>query len=371
MAAWDERLSVITRAHAGALIRRDAQPVVALSGARLPDVGALGAVSERRRLRLPRPAAGRDGVRLRRAGGRARAHRPRGRAAVPRGRRPALVASGRAAAACGLDSPTTSPGCRTSSITTCASRATRRCSTRRRRSSTMRQLDAARARGLRPAERVRARRATVYEHCVRALDKACTAGEHGLPLIGIGDWNDGMNRVGVDGKGESVWLAWFLVRTLGLFAVHAERRRDAGAAAVRVSGPTRTPPPSRRNGVGRRLVSPRVLRRRHAARLRSRARSAASIRSPRAGASSPAPATRQRQRLAMRSLEEHLVREDARLLMLLTPPFDVTPLDPGLHQGLPAGRARERRAVHPCRALGRARHRAPSATAIGPSSSSR
>src|SRR6185436_15226073 len=52
--------------------------------------------------------------------------------------------------------------------------------------------------------------ATVYEHCLLALRRACTTGPHGLPLIGIGDWNDGMNRVGVAGRGESVWLGWFL-----------------------------------------------------------------------------------------------------------------------------------------------------------------
>src|SRR5262249_49459495 len=56
--------------------------------------------------------------------------------------------------------------------------------------------------------------ASVHEHCVRALRRAATAGPHGLPLIGGGDWNDGMNRVGIDGKGESVWLGWFLIATM-------------------------------------------------------------------------------------------------------------------------------------------------------------
>ena len=71
---------------------------------------------------------------------------------------------------------------------------------------------------------------SVYDHCTRALRKACTKGEHGLPLIGIGDWNDGMNRVGVDGKGESVWLGWFLIDTLRGFAAHADNHRDSTAA---------------------------------------------------------------------------------------------------------------------------------------------
>ena len=54
--------------------------------------------------------------------------------------------------------------------------------------------------------------ASVYEHCARAIDRSLTAGAHGLPLMGTGDWNDGMNRVGHEGRGESVWLAWFLCR---------------------------------------------------------------------------------------------------------------------------------------------------------------
>src|SRR5205085_11922780 len=69
-------------------------------------------------------------------------------------------------------------------------------------------------------------RASVYEHCLRALHRACTAGAHGLPLMGGGDWNDGMNRVGVEGRGESVWLAWFLTTVLRAFAPHARARGD-------------------------------------------------------------------------------------------------------------------------------------------------
>ena len=53
--------------------------------------------------------------------------------------------------------------------------------------------------------------APLYEHCARALDSSLAVGEHGLPLMGTGDWNDGMNRVGEGGKGESVWLAWLLL----------------------------------------------------------------------------------------------------------------------------------------------------------------
>ncbi|HSG34254.1 MAG TPA: glucoamylase family protein [Sphingomonadaceae bacterium] len=60
--------------------------------------------------------------------------------------------------------------------------------------------------------------ASIHEHCLRAFDRAWRLGEHGLPLIGDGDWNDGMNRVGHGGKGESVWLAWFMAATIRNFA---------------------------------------------------------------------------------------------------------------------------------------------------------
>ena len=90
------------------------------------------------------------------------------------------------------------------------------------------------------------RAGTLYEHCLRAIEKAGALGPHGLPLIGSGDWNDGMNLVGARGRGESVWLAWFLCATLTRFAPLCEqmgerdradelRRRAAalGAAAER------------------------------------------------------------------------------------------------------------------------------------------
>src|SRR5262249_21924044 len=68
--------------------------------------------------------------------------------------------------------------------------------------------------------------ATVYEHCVRALEHGCRFGKRGLPLMGTGDWNDGMNRVGSGGQGESVWDGWFLLTILQRFAFLAENRGD-------------------------------------------------------------------------------------------------------------------------------------------------
>ena len=67
---------------------------------------------------------------------------------------------------------------------------------------------------------------SLYEHCRRALEKGTTAGMHGLPLMGAGDWNDGMNRVGAEGRGESIWLGWFLYATLKRFAALAVQMRD-------------------------------------------------------------------------------------------------------------------------------------------------
>ena len=72
-----------------------------------------------------------------------------------------------------------------------------------------------------------AAQASLFEHCVLALDSSLAIGSHGLPLFGAGDWNDGMNRVGAAGRGESVWLAWFLHATLLKFATVAEGRGNS------------------------------------------------------------------------------------------------------------------------------------------------
>ncbi|MFC5436034.1 GH36-type glycosyl hydrolase domain-containing protein [Rhodanobacter umsongensis] len=72
--------------------------------------------------------------------------------------------------------------------------------------------------------------ATVYEHCALALEVSLTRGAHGLPLIGTGDWNDGMNAVGAQGRGESSWLGWFLLGTIAMLAPLAERRGENARA---------------------------------------------------------------------------------------------------------------------------------------------
>src|SRR5665811_1438951 len=73
---------------------------------------------------------------------------------------------------------------------------------------------------------------SLYDHCVRAIRRGINYGEHGLPLMGTGDWNDGMNLVGAEGKGESVWLGFFLFDLLMKFREIAELHRDPAFAEL-------------------------------------------------------------------------------------------------------------------------------------------
>jgi len=177
--------------------------------------------------------------------------------------------------------------------------------------------------------------ASLYEHCARALDRSSPRGAHGLPLMGSGDWNDGMNRVGIGGAGESVWLAWFLIATLRRFAPLAESRGDAGrgsrwraeadalAAAVEAHGWD--------GGWYRRGYfddgSP----------LGTVAASECRIDSLPQSWSVFAEAPVERSTRAMAAVEELLVREPERLILLLAPPFDRSAPSPGYIQGYPPG----------------------------------
>ncbi|MEP6990885.1 MAG: glucoamylase family protein [bacterium] len=173
---------------------------------------------------------------------------------------------------------------------------------------------------------------TLYEHCVRALDRACTRGEHGLPLMGSGDWNDGMSRVGVEGRGESVWLAWFLIATLRRFAHHAAARNDAA-----VVDRCRHRADAYAAAVERSAWDGAWYRRAYfddgsplgsAESLEAQIDSIAQSWSVLSEAGEPA-----RARMAMASVQERLVREDDRMILLLTPPFDHTTHDPGYIKG--------------------------------------
>ena len=107
----------------------------------------------------------------------------------------------------------------------------------------------------------------LFEHCRRGLEGALDMGPHGLPLMGTGDWNDGMNRVGEHGRGESVWLGWFLHATLS--GVRADRARARRTRTRERLARSRDPPAHRARTacLGWRLVPARLLRRRHAAGL--------------------------------------------------------------------------------------------------------
>ena len=173
---------------------------------------------------------------------------------------------------------------------------------------------------------------SIYEHCRRALRRACTTGAHGLPLIGTGDWNDGMSRVGAEGKGESVWLAWFLIKTLRAFATIAEARGDADEAAhMRCWSDRYTAACEQAGWDGawyRRAYydngNPIGSAQNEECRIDSIAQSWSVI-------SGAAPM--ERQQMAMHAFNEQLVLQDARLIELLTPPFGGHDTDPGYIRG--------------------------------------
>jgi len=179
-------------------------------------------------------------------------------------------------------------------------------------------------------------RGSIYEHCRRAIDRAGTVGAHGLPTIGSGDWNDGFNRVGSAGRGESVWLGWFLIRVLGDFARCCEQHGDAPLAAQ-----YRASAEQMRQRVEAAGWDGQWYRRAYyddgtplgaAANDECRIDLIAQTWSV---LSSDCPGARARQ--AMAALREQLVRESERLILLLTPPFQRTSKDPGYIKEYPPG----------------------------------
>jgi len=178
--------------------------------------------------------------------------------------------------------------------------------------------------------------ASLYEHCVRSIKHGLRFGEHQLPLMGCGDWNDGMNFVGRDGKGESVWLAWFLYENLQLFADLARGRDDEAFAEVC----TRQALLLRKNieanawdgGWYRRAYfddgTPLGSSDNDECQIDSISQSWAVI----SGGGDP-----MRARQAMAAVDKRLVRRDARLIQLLDPPFDKSDLEPGYIKGYVPG----------------------------------
>ena len=176
---------------------------------------------------------------------------------------------------------------------------------------------------------------TLYEHCLRAVDRALRFGVHGLPLIGGGDWNDGMNLVGAEGRGESVWLAFFLYEVLNRFAEVAEEKGDLVNAERYVIAAGRL----RGNVEEHAWDGEWYLRAWFDDGTPLGTASAATCRIDSvpqswgvlSGAASPARAT-----MAMDSVDRLLVWDRERLIRLLDPPFDST-FDPGYIRGYAPG----------------------------------
>ncbi len=174
--------------------------------------------------------------------------------------------------------------------------------------------------------------ASLYEHCVRAIKHGLRFGEHQLPLMGCGDWNDGMNLVGGDGKGESVWLAWFLYENLQLFAGLARSRDDQTFAELCTKQATQL-----RKNIETHAWDGAWYRRAYfddgtplgssdndECQIDSISQSWAVI-------SNGGDPVRARQ--AMAAVDKQLVRRDVQLIQLLDPPFDKSDLEPGYIKG--------------------------------------
>jgi cyclic beta-1,2-glucan synthetase len=174
--------------------------------------------------------------------------------------------------------------------------------------------------------------ASLYEHCVRAIDHGLNFGTHGLPLMGCGDWNDGMNLVGAKGRGESVWLAFFLCDVLRQFAEVAQSRGDRPVAERYEEQRTRLQASIEReawDGAWYRRAyfddgSPLGSSTNPECQIDSLPQSWAVI----SGAAEPDRASQ-----AMAAVVSRLVRPETGLIQLFDPPFDLSDLDPGYIKG--------------------------------------
>ena len=175
----------------------------------------------------------------------------------------------------------------------------------------------------------------MFEHCLRAIDRGLTAGAHGLPLMGSGDWNDGMNRVGREGRGESAWVGFFLHAVLSEFGplceargdlARAERYRDEARRLGNMLEQTWDGEWYRRGYYddGKPLGSVQN----DECRIDGVVQSWAAL--------SGAVPVRYAER-AMDAVRTHLVRRGPQVLLLITPPFDASAQDPGYIKGYPPG----------------------------------
>ncbi|PMQ03554.1 Cellobiose phosphorylase [Dyella sp. AD56] len=180
-------------------------------------------------------------------------------------------------------------------------------------------------------------RGSVYDHAARAIDSGMTLGAHGFPLMGTGDWNDGMNNVGAEGRGESTWLAWFLLSTIRDFLPYARVRGEqlrvdrwqAYAASLQnaLNGAAGWDGEWYRRGYyddGTPLGSNGSEECKIDVIVQSW--------SLMSGAADPIHAVQ-----AMNAVDKYLIRDDEQIALLFTPPFDHTPLNPGYIKGYPPG----------------------------------
>ncbi|HWQ45734.1 MAG TPA: protein ndvB, partial [Longilinea sp.] len=171
---------------------------------------------------------------------------------------------------------------------------------------------------------------TLYQHCRRALEKGTTKGIHGLPLMGSGDWNDGMNRVGVEGRGESVWLGWFLHTTLTRFsALVALMKEDPAPYLQQAKSLLKMLEENAWDGDWYRRAfyddgSPLGSKQSDECQIDSIAQSWAVI----SGGANPI-----RAEAAMQAVNQQLIKPSEQMVLLFTPPFDRTTHDPGYIKG--------------------------------------
>ena len=171
----------------------------------------------------------------------------------------------------------------------------------------------------------------LYSHCLRAIDHAFRFGAHGLPLMGAGDWNDGMNKVGAQGRGESVWMGWFLIHVLREFVplIRARGEHERASAYEAQSAVLRAAIEEQAwDGAWYRRAffddgTPLGSVQNDECRIDSIAQTWSVI----------AGGDNERSQMAMNELDHRLIRRNDRLILLLDPPFDHTTLDPGYIKG--------------------------------------
>ncbi|MEQ8677385.1 MAG: glucoamylase family protein [Aggregatilineales bacterium] len=177
---------------------------------------------------------------------------------------------------------------------------------------------------------------TLYEHCRRALNRAYSLGEHNLPLMKAGDWNDGMNRVGIEGQGESVWMGWFLYMAMDAFEEISLQWDDS----LQVDE-LRQRKHELKNALENSAWDGEWYRRAYyddGTPLGSKLNDECQIDSlPQSWGVLSGAADKDRIQRAMESVQEHLIKMDDQLIKLFNPPFNNTDHDPGYIKGYPPG----------------------------------